>query len=356
MAFPYLTEENFEDGAGALISKASTGDVGDGVRTHFDVDTDTTGIMEIQHYSVLAQTPGIAMPYSGSYALRVDLAGGTTDAYLTESAGWDTSADGTIYHRMMIWFGGPNVTMANNNLFSILQLDSGATEVSVGIVYTTAAGYRIYANETASATGAVFADLTLNKWTCVEIVSDIDDGAGNDGSVQLIVDGTSAGTVSSLDQGAITSGLLGVIGPDAGTSGTLLIDSVIADDARIYPQADRFTETIMLTKSGHALLGRGVIRNATLLPSASDADNALVIYDTNTGDNTDATNNKLTLYSGSTAAEVIDPAGVPIHCKRGAYVELSGTAGANGPRAVVQVCDAVAYGSEGAIRNYGLKP
>ena len=357
MAFPYLSEENFEDAAGALVSKATAGEVGDGTRTHFDVDTDTTGIMEAQHYSVLAQTPGIAMPYSGSYALRVDLSGGTTSAFLNETGAWDTSADGTIYHRMMVWFGGSNYAMANDDIFSLFQLlSSGSTvEVCVGLYYTTANGLRLFANESCTVGGAVLADFSVNEWHCIEVVSDIDDGGSNDGSIQLILDGTSIGTVSSLDQGAIVDGRLGVVGPDAGTSGTVLFDSVIADDARIYPPSDRFAETITLTKSGHALLGAGLIKNATLLPSASDADNALEIFDTTLGDDTDASNNKLTLYSGSTAAEVIDPAGVPIHCRRGAYVKLSGTAGANGPRAVVQICPDGAYGSEGSIRDYGLR-
>ena len=358
MAFPYLSEENFEDAAGALVSKASAGEVGDGTRTHFDADTDTTGLMEAQHYSILAQTPGIGMPYSGSYALRCTLSGGTTDGYLQETSAWDTNADGTIYHRMMIWFGGPTLTMANNDLFSFFQLWSGTNtvEASVGIQYTTANGYRLYANETASATGAVFASLTTNEWHCVEVTSDIDDGAGNDGSVQVFLDGTSIGTVSSLDQGAITSGVIGVLGPDAGTSGTLLFDSVIADDARIYQPTERWAETIALTKNGHALIGAGEIINATLMSADGSSTLAeLEVFDTNTGDVNDVSNRKLHLVDASSGDNIIDPAGVPVHCHNGAYIQLNGAAGAGGPRAVVQVSPCSAYGSEGAIRTYGLK-
>ncbi len=354
MAFAFLSEENFEEADG---SKRITGTTDIPAATHFDSAADTDGIMAIEHFSELARTPGVGMPYEGAYALRIDLNGGTNPATLTETADWDTSADGTIYFRMMVWLGGPTLAMADTDKFGIWQLYSGTStsEAYVGIQYTTANGYRIWANETDSVSGAVFGAFTTNEWHCVEIAADIDDGGSNDGSVQLYLDGTSLGTVSSLDQGAITSGLIGAIGPDAGTSGTLLIDSVIADDARVYRPRRRFAQELMLTKSSHAMLGPGYITNATLLAGdGSSTTQALEIYDTTTGDVNSHTECVLRLFSASSTDQVIDPAGVPVHCRHGAFVKLSGTGDTEGPRAMIQIGKTVPYGSEGAIRAYGL--
>ncbi len=356
MAFPYLSEENFEDASG---SKLITGTTDLAAATHFDSATDADGIMTIQHFSELAKTPGVAMPHTGAYALRVDLNGGTNSATMNETGAWDLSADDTFHARMLVWFGGSNVAMANNDAFDIFGLNSsGSTaEVRVFINYTTAAGYKVHANETTSTSGSISSDLSLNEWHTIEVHCEIDSGVGNDGSIQLYVDGQSVGTVSSLNQGAITDGFVGANGPDAGTSGTLLIDSVIADDERIYPPADRWVEEVSITKSAHVLLGPGTVKNATLLAGdGSSTTQALEVFDSNTGDDTDVTNRRLRLISTSSSGQVIDPAGVPLHLKRGAYVKLTGTADAEGPRAIVQICPDTAYGSEGSIRQHGLRP
>ncbi len=353
MAFPFLSEENFEEASGSTLITGTT-DIP--AATHFDSAADTDGIMSLEHFSETARTPGIAMPYRGAYHLRIDLNGGTNDASLTETASWDTALDGTIYHRMMVWFGGPNVAMANNDLFTIFNLESTGSviEVSAFIFYTTAGGYQIGANETASTSGAATASFSLNTWHCVELASDIDDGGSNDGSIILYLDGHAVGTVSSLDQAAIVEGSIGAIGPDAGTSGTLLIDSITADDARLFEPVDRFSKEVILTKSGHVMLGPGMLTNMTLL-SGTNTDQHAYVYDTNVGQDSHMTNLKLQLYGEASTSEIVDPAGVPLHLERGAYIVLSGTQDSNGPRAIIQIAPDVAYGSDGAIRNYGLR-
>ena len=64
MAFPFLSEANFEDGT----------------KGHFDSETDTGSRLDIAHYSTLAKIPGLAMPWRGAYAVRVNLATSTNDA------------------------------------------------------------------------------------------------------------------------------------------------------------------------------------------------------------------------------------------------------------------------------------
>lgn len=339
MAFPFLLEENFEGGT----------------KGAFDASADTDSKLTFPHYSALAAIPGLPAPFRGAYAMMIDLSKGTSDAYVQETGSLDTSAAGTIWLRFYVWFGAPRgrtLTMANNDLFSIFQLwsSTNTVEATVGIQYTTASGYRWFVNETASASGASFLTLIPNKWTCIELKALVDSGVGNDGTLDLIVDGVSATQITGLDQGAITSGILGAVGIDAGTTvGVLLFNDIIADDAQIYPRAQRWPEEMMLTKSGHVFVGRGEIANVTLL-SGGSADNVLKVFDTDAAEVNDAQAAAIELRN-TAASETVDPAGVPVPLDRGCYVELSGT----NPRAMVKICRANGYGSDGAVRGVGAR-
>src|SRR5690348_14362698 len=130
MAFPFLDEEGFEAGT----------------KGHFDAQSPTPFTRAgFDHYSTLAKRGDLrAAPYKGAYCFRHDLTN-TTDHYIQETGTWDTSASGTIYFRMMVLFGGAPV-MTDGDIFSFFQLWSGTNtvEVSVGIQYTAANGYRFY--------------------------------------------------------------------------------------------------------------------------------------------------------------------------------------------------------------------
>ena len=334
MAFPFLAEEGFELGTLGV----------------FDAEVDTQSKLDFPHYSDLARIPGLPAPYRGAFCMRVDLSLGTADAYVQETGSWDTAAAGTVFTRFYFWFGG-NPVMADADIFGIWQLWSGAStvEATIGIQYTDANGYRLFANETAAAAGAVFAPLTLNQWHCIEARALIDSGAGNDGVLQLFLDGASIGSVTSLDQADITSGILGAVGIDAGTTrGILLFDDLIIDDARIYPNSERYPSLLMMTKSGHAFVGPGCIDNISMMPGAG-TDNVLSVFDTDRGVTNDAGNIDVELKNTANN-ELVDPAGMPANVRYGAYVQLSGT----NPRALVQIGKAVGYGSDGAIRTYGV--
>ncbi len=335
MAFPYTSYESFE-----------LGTLG-----NFDAESDTNSKLDFPHYSELARTPGLAMPYRGSNCMRVDLAGGTGAAYVQETGDWDLSATNTLYFRFMFWFGGSPV-MASDDVFGIWQLWSATNtvEATCFVEYTTATGYRLGINETAAAASASFLPLTLNEWHSVELAVTIDDGVSNDGTIDMWLDGGAATQITGLDQGAITSGVLGTVGIDAGTTaGTCLFDEVIADDARVYGPDRRFQDEVMMFESGHAFVGPGKIKNITLL-SGAGTDNVLVVHDTDNA-NTNDVGRTVVELKNTANNETVDPAGVPVDVSRGAYVSLTGT----NPRALVQIGRAVAYGSDGAIRNYGLR-
>ena len=336
MAFPYISEYNVEQGD----------------KGHFDSESDSTGRLDFAHYSTLAQTPGLAMPWRGAYAMRVNLATSTTDAYLQEDTSWDLAADGTIYFRFMLWISS-DLVMANNDQFYVLKLQSTGPvdEVVAGLVYTTAAGLKFGVGETGITSSL---PVEKGKWNCIEVTANIDAGAGNDGTIDYWVNGVAGTQVASLDQAAIIQGRFGVMGQDAGTTaGTLLFDALVADDARIYGSYnynERFSENIYLTASSHVFVGHGVLENVQLITGGTD--NVLEVFDTDTANVLDVGKRKVHLLT-STSGEVVDPAGMPITITRGCYVKLSGTQGANGPFALVKVGRAVGWGSDGAIRNYG---
>lgn len=333
MAFPFLSENGFEDGT----------------RGHFDSETDTESRLDFPHYSELARTPGIGMPYRGAYCMRVNLAndGSPADAYVQETGAWDLAASGTLFIRLMFHVSR-DIVMANGDELALFQLWSGASTVEGGafIDYSTAAGFRIAIGKG----GAVsFSPLTLGVWHCLELRFVIDSGAGNDGTIDAWLDGAALTQVASLDQAAITSGVVGVRLQDTGTTrGTILFDDIVADDARIFPPVQRFPEQVLLTQSGHVFVGPGQIERVDLLSGAA-TDNVLSIFDSDRAYTSDASNVALELKNVANN-ELVSKSDQPVRLQRGAYVALSGT----NPRALVKIGWANSY-SDGALRQQGLR-
>lgn len=332
MAFPFLFEENFELGT----------------KGGFNSETDTGSRLDVTHYADLARIPGLPAPYRGAYCVKVDLAKSANDAYLQEDEGFDASAAATVYVRFMLWVS-PDITMANADEFVVLALQSsGPTNEGVVVInYTTANGLRLGVGETA---GTQFLPLSTGVWHAVELKYLVDSGVGNDGTLDLYLDGAAATQVATLDQGVIVQARLGVVGQDAGTTkGTILLDWVITDDARLYPPATRWPTDVLLTKSAHVFVGQGEIENITLIAGAA-TDNVLEVYDTDNADVNDASDIRARLQN-VTASEVVDVPGSDLLLERGCYVKLSGTA----PRALVKICEATGYGSDGAVRTVGAR-
>lgn len=335
MAFPWLSFEGFELGT----------------RGTFDATSDASSKITFPQYATLAGIPGAPAPYRGAYAMMVNLAPATTTAYVQETGAWDTAQAGTIWFRYQFWIGG-SPTMANNDEFSIFQLWSGASTVEAAVVinYTTANGYRIGVGETG---GSQYLPFSLNAWHTVEVGAVIDSGANN-GTLDLYLDGAAATQITGLTQAAITSGVLGVIGQDSGTTrGLVLFDDVLADDAQIYQNVQRFPITFPVTASQHVFVGPGHIDTAALL--STGASDTMILYDTDAANANDAQSFVVELNNAIHSA-----AEGPYSFLRGCYAVLSGT----NPRGTVTLTqhnsqhDAhgpVAYGGDGAIRTYGAK-
>lgn len=332
MAFPFLSQANFA--AGGL--------------GHFDAETDTESRLDIPHYVTLARTPGLPMPWRGAYAMRVTLVndGTPADAYLQETGSWDTAAAGTIFFRFML-FVTKDIVMANADEFAVFQLWSATNTVEGGVYinYTTANGLRIGIGETAATS---FLPLTTGVWHTIELKAVIDSGAGNDGTLDGWLDNAAFTQVTALDQGAITSGVIGVLSQDAGTTaGTVLFNDIVADDARVFPTAERFPQSLLLTASDHAFVGPGEIADLSLL-SGAGTDNVLQIYDTDTAYTSDASNMIMELKN-TTNNEAVNLAGTALCIKRGCYVSLAGT----NPRALISFF--APYFEAGPLRTFALR-
>jgi hypothetical protein len=331
MAFPFLSEAGFEDGT----------------KGHFDTETDTETRLDFPHYSDLARYPGAGAPFRGAYCMRVSLLndGTPADAYVQETGSWDLAADGVLYLRLMFRLRADTV-MANTDEFAIVQLWSGASTVEAGayINYTTAAGFRVGIGE-GSATS--FAPIQLGKWHCLELRFEIDSGVPNDGTIDAWLDGGALTQVTGLDQAVITSGVVGVLSQDAGTTrGEILFDDIVADDARIFMPAERYPQQVLLTQSGHLFVGAGEIETLDLLSGAA-TDNVLQVYDTDRAYTSDASAVVLELKNLANNEPV--QGDHPIRLHRGAYISLAGT----NPRALARIKWANSY-SEGAVRQQGL--
>ena len=337
MAFPYTTIADFEDGT----------------LGHFDSETDTNSALDFPHYTDLARTPGLPMPYRGAYCLRVDLATATTDgAWLQETASWNCTVNTEdIYIRIKFWLS-PDAAMSDSDVVKLIALASaGATEAVGAVQYTTANGWRIGIGETAPTS---FASLTLGEWHDFEIYANVHDATN--GTVDGWLDGAALTQVTGLTHATLTNGTIGA-NPGAAftpTAGTLLIDQVIAsqtDDtsARIGSGGRRFPETLLLNKSGHAFVGHGILDNVSLY-SGAGTDCVLQIWDTDTADTTNGAL-KLVLKNLTANETPVDPAGVPITLVDGCYVSLAGT----NPQAMLNIRRAVGYNSDGAIRAHAFR-
>jgi hypothetical protein len=341
MSFPWVFSSEFE----------ST------ITTPFgwDSEADTGSQLDVPHYSELARFPwSTCAPYTGAYCMRLQLTGGTADAYLQEG---DIDIADTVngFFKFNIWFS-PDFTGTADDTFNIFEARSAsAEEVTFGARIVTATDVINFGIGKVAPTTFGSSDIERNKWYTVEIDATIQTGGTGTIDIYATKEGETPATsvfaaqVGTLTQIAVTHGRLGVQDHLATTTGTILIDNFVMDDTRVYPTTDRFSQSMVLTESGHAFVGSGVVDNVSLL-SGAGTDCVLSVYDTDESNTDDASNIKLELKNTANN-ELVDPAGAPFDVTRGAYVDLSGT----NPRALLKICKAGAYGSSASIRNYGLR-
>jgi hypothetical protein len=334
MAFPFTFNEHFE-----------LGTIGS-----FNSETDTDNKLDIVHYPLLAGSPIVDIPWAGAYCMRIDLAGGTNDALLTELEGFDVNAN-TAAHVRFYLFVSRTLTMAASDTFDILRWDSAGPVIEFSInLFNNAGVIEIRAGDTGGAT-LRSSPLERGRWHSVEL--SINTGTGANGTCDFFLNGGQVGAqVGSIASAALTQARLGAMGIDAGTTaGVLLFDAIVVDDTRVYPQKERYPATLLMTGSGHAAVGPGRLASVNLLAGAA-ADNIVSVYDTDQANTADA-GNIIAQVSNSAASEteqvdlIVSPSGG--YFKRGCYVTLSGT----NPRALLTFAER--YQSKGLIRSYGLR-
>jgi hypothetical protein len=248
----YTTYNNFETGA-----------IG-----HFDATDDDNSALSYAHYTELARTPGLAMPYRGAYCLRIDLATATTDgAWLQETDSWDmTAGSEDIYLRLKFWLSS-DTAMSSDDTFNLIEFWSSTNtiEAVAGVKYTTASGWEIGVG---AAAPTVLSGLSLGQWHDLEVYFNPAGGAG--GTLDWWLDGTSMTQLASLTNANITSGIIGAKTQDATptttatpTAGTLLIDQVIGSQTdntstRIGSGGMRFPKTVLLEAAPSGTTGHHV--------------------------------------------------------------------------------------------------
>lgn len=338
MTFPFTFESNFEQGTNA----------------EWDTETDTASQLDFPHYSTLAKLPWhTAAPFRGAYCMRLALTGGTADATLTEGD-IDIALDENQFVRFMIWIS-PDFTGTANDTLTLLELQSAGPviEVAFGLRVVAATNTINFGIGELAPTSFGSEAIQRGIWYTVELDVTLDDGASDDGTIDLYVtpedqvsaSAVHASQVATLDQAAVIQGVLGVQGQLATTTGTILIDQFVFDDSRAYAIRDRYRQTITLTKSTHVFVGHGEICHVELL-SGGGTDNVVAVYDTDTAETTDA--DKLILELKNLSNNEYVSTDLKRGITRGAYVQLSGT----NPRATVTFSKTPAYGSPGAIRSY----
>ncbi len=309
MAFPWIFGiEGFE--SGGTIATATSG-----------------SLITFPHYTELARQ-GMA-PYRGAYCLKVKLAGGTTSQYIREDTAFDDLTASTTRYVRWYFYLGKDLVMGATDSVSMFEAESvldTTTVVSAGIrrATTNIEFWWGLAQATASPGTIVLGTTTtaLGKWYCAEIKIVLDSGVGNDGTITGYINNIAGAAKASLDQGVIVNAKFGAIGPDAGTSGTILIDDIIYDDTQIYTDTERFRglNAHIVQATDHPIVGAAKF-SIKLTGTGTNA--VLTMYDT---DGVPAGKlEPIDVIRNVTANESV-PGYDVYEVSRGLYTVLSGTA------------------------------
>jgi hypothetical protein len=193
--------------------------------------------------------------------------------------------------------------------------------------------------------------LPKGRWFCVEVEANVDTAAAN-GDITVYIDGTEWVSLATPVQNAaaVGRGVLGTQATLSTTTGTILFDQFVMDDARVYPFNERFPTTVRATKSGHIFVGPGSIESISLISSTG----TVSVYDTDTANSNDASSRRIALDAGGNYLSNSELT----RFERGCYLSISGT----NPEVEVRLSrkagqdgGPTAYFSDGAIRTYGQK-
>jgi hypothetical protein len=338
MSFPFIFEANFDTGA-------SSGD-------SFDSLTDVEGVVTYRSYPVLSTYSvtdiGPIAPYRGAYVVEWDLSGDANDHTFIEGD-IDIADTVTRYSRFYVFFG-KDFRATVTDIFNLYEVQGTANAVEGVVGFRITAGTNVIEIGTGQVAPTTFASNPIPKgqWVCVELVSNI--RTAGTGTSDVWVDGSLAASVTTLTNTAVLRGVLGVQNQLATTLGHLFVDAFVFDDTQIGRILDRYAETVLVTKSIHVCLGASEILNVTLLPGTG-TNSVLKIWDTDIAMLEDENTVVAHLFNLTASEPPIDLADVPLCVKRGAYVQLSGTA----PRALVHIGKSQGHYSVGRVRQHGSK-
>jgi len=308
MAFPFIFEANFE-----------TGD-----NTEWDSETDTGSQLTIESYKQLSKLPfPNFLPYSGAFAMRLNVTG-TADAFLTEGdVNYALNATGGVRFTLFI---AKDFAFTADDTVALMELQGAANAIQLSIgLRLTAATDLIELGIGELAPTAFGGFIERGKHYTVEASFNIDAG-GNDGDASLFStkfgqdSSVALGTLSALDQIAVTHAVLGIQDQLDTTTGNILISDFTADDARLFDR-DRTSTSPEITKTGHLFVGRGYVEAVTIL--SENADDSVDFFDTDEGD-TDQ-ERKIELENGANLS-----ASGEFFFRKGCFVSM---AGASNPRA-----------------------
>lgn len=340
MAYPFIFRANFEEA----------------LSTEWDVaESDTGSLLDRAHYSDLAGVAGQGplTPWRGAYCMRINLHPADTNNHTVGDGDIDIATGVERFFLFYLFISSDFTATANDN-FSIFELQQagGTQEFVVGLRVLAASpndvNLWVAINDTPETHGAV---IPKGQWLAIEVQANVDTAAAN-GDITVYVNGVSNVSLATPVQnaGAVGQGILGTQVTAATTTGTLLFDEFIMDDARIFPRIERFPQKIRLYKTGHVFIGPGWINDIAIL----SATGTCALYDTDTGYTSDASAVKVDLDAAGNYISWDEP----VYFERGCYASIGGTnpqvevnlqvthhePGQFGPRY---------HWSDGAIRRYG---
>jgi hypothetical protein len=319
-------------------------------------------LIDYPHYTELARQ-GMA-PFRGAYCMRVKLAGGTTSQFAREDTAFDDLDNAGAARYVKFWFYlGKDLVMTDADKFSLMEVESvlnTTTQTAVG-VQRTGANLELWFNQTqAAATPSTKVLGTYATPTRVTSVTDAGDARGKWYHVEIgMLYAAGAGTldgwlndapltqITTLTNADAVDAKFGVLGPDAGTSGTVLIDDIVYDDAQNYMEKDRFTEKnrLVYQASDHPIIGPACFSAAF---SSTGTDAVCRMYDTD-GIPTNLDRLVGTPFSPISAKEVVFSQDV-LEVQYGLYTVITGTATDN--KELVLSIERGGLISEGSVISY----
>ena len=308
MAFAWIFASSFEDG--------TNGD--------WDSEADTGGFLDFPSYIQLARIPGMEVPFSGAYCMRWSpeltgdpLTGDTNDHTVTEGD-LDIGDGSTAWLRFYLFIGNDFAATADD-IFNIYewQQTGGTVEAVISLQVTATTDAVDIAIADGIAASSNFNAISKGVWHCIEAKMKVSTGSA--GTLDLIIDGVTLTSLTGLtNAAAVGSGTLGTQNTETTTTGTLLFDEFVFDDAQIFPIKNRFSFDPVFTLSGHAFVGPGSIDGAALLTSSGS--NIMRLWDTDRADTNDAQGFLVELDESNRTSIT-----GPLFFQRGCYVTLAGT-------------------------------